>query len=700
MIIALIGNQNSGKTTLFNQMTGSNQKVSNFPGVTVSKKEALLRRHEDFTMVDLPGIYSLSPYSPEELVTRNFLIDDKPDVILNVIDTTQIERSLYLAIQLIEMDIPMVIALNMMDEIREQGSHVHIEELTKRLGVPLIPVSAAKNEGVAELIDEVVRVAKEKIKPANLDLCSGPAHRSIHAIMSLIENHAELAELSPRYTATKLAERDPHIHVRIKLNDNEKEAVEQIIVLMENELETDNLAALANMRYCFIDETVAAAIHKGHGGSHLTQRLDRILTHRYAALPIFILLMGLVFWISFSFAGTWMSDQLEDGVALLGEFVDNGLSSIGFNEILQSLIVDGILTGVGSVLSFLPLIALLYLLLSILEDSGYMARVAFVMDSWMRRIGVSGAAVVPMIMGFGCTVPAIMATRTLPSKRDRRLAIYMIPFMSCSAKVPIYGAITAVFFPRHAGLVMMLLYGFGIYLAIILGLAVRQRPNAGEAAPFIMELPPYRFPSVLSVARNLWQKISNFFRQAVTIIMAVTVVIWFLSHFNSQMNFVSSPDDSLLAWLGSAIAPIFSPMNLNNWKIPAALISGFTAKEAVISTLAVMSGATIENLGATLAALFTTSSAIAFLVFVLIYTPCMAAVSVAKTELGSWRDTSVMIVFQLVSAWLIAYISYNVSLLWSRSLYLGILVIVAALILPVLLSYRARRVNKRDTIKA
>lgn len=696
MIVALLGNQNSGKTTVFNQMTGSNQKVGNFPGVTVSKKEASLRGHPDFCVVDLPGIYSLSPYSTEEVVTRDYLVDEKPDVILNVIDTTQIERSLYLSIQLIEMNIPIVIALNMMDEIRQQGSHVHIEELSERLGVPLVPIAASRNEGIRELIDETVRVARTGQKPTKLDLCSGPAHRAIHAIMSLTEERADAAGLSSRYAATKLAERDPLIQKRLRLNENELEAIEQIIVLMEDELQTDNLAALADMRYCYLDEVVSASIHKGSGEDLLTERLDRVLTNRFAAIPIFILLLGLVFWVAFGFPGSWLSDQLTSGMGWLTAQIDSALSASGLNFVLHSLIVDGILAGVGSVLSFLPLIALLYLMLSILEDSGYMARVAFVMDSWMRRIGISGAAIVPLIMGFGCSVPAIMSTRTLPSKRDRRLTIFMIPFLSCSAKVPIYGAIASVFFPDHAGLVMVMLYLLGIYLAVMLGLILRQRPNTSEASPFIMELPPYRFPSLLSVGRNLWQKIRDFLRRAFTVILAVTVVIWFLSHFDQNLNFVSSSDDSLLAWLGSVIVPLFKPLGLSDWRIPAALISGFTAKEAVISTLAVMSGATVETLGPTLAAIFTTPSAIAFLVYVLIYTPCVAAVAAARNEFGNWRDTWIMIIFQLVAAWVVAFIFYRLALLWGISPLATIAIIVLLLSLPILLNYRAQRRESRE----
>lgn len=695
MIVALIGNQNSGKTTVFNQMTGSNQKVGNFPGVTVSKKEATLRGHSDFTVVDLPGIYSLSPYSSEEVVTRDFLIDEKPDVILNVIDTTQIERSLYLSIQLIEMNIPMVIALNMMDEMRQHGSHVHIEELCEYLGVPLVPIAASRNEGIRELIDETVRVAKTGQKPAKLDLCSGPAHRAIHAIMSLTEEGADNAGLSSRYAATKLAERDPLIQKRLNLKDNELEAIERIIALMEEELQTDNLAALANMRYCFIDEAVSASIHKGTGEDLLTQRLDGVLTHRFAAIPIFILLMALVFWVAFGLPGSWLSDQLTDGMGWLTSQIDSALATSGLNTVLHSLIVDGILAGVGSVLSFLPLIALLYLMLSILEDSGYMARVAFVMDSWMRRLGISGAAIVPLIMGFGCSVPAIMATRTLPSKRDRRLTIFMIPFMSCSAKVPIYGAIASVFFPNHAGLAMVLLYLLGIYLAVLLGLSLRQRPETSGASPFIMELPPYRFPSFISVGRNLWDKISDFLRRAFTVILAVTVIIWFLSSFDRHLDFVSSSDDSLLAWLGAGIAPVFKPLGLSDWRIPAALISGFTAKEAVISTLAVMSGATVETLGPTLASMFTTPSAIAFLVYVLVYTPCAAAVTAARNEFGNWRDTGIMIVFQLLAAWLAALIAYRIALLWGVSLIASIIILVMLLLLPVVLHYRAKHRESR-----
>jgi ferrous iron transport protein B len=486
------------------------------------------------------------------------------------------------------------------------------------------------------------------------------------------------------------------IQKRLRLNENELEAIEQIIVLMEDELQTDNLAALADMRYCYLDEVVSASIHKGSGEDLLTGRLDRVLTNRFAAIPIFILLLGLVFWVAFGFPGSWLSDQLTSGMGWLTAQIDSALSASGLNFVLHSLIVDGILAGVGSVLSFLPLIALLYLMLSILEDSGYMARVAFVMDSWMRRIGISGAAIVPLIMGFGCSVPAIMSTRTLPSKRDRRLTIFMIPFLSCSAKVPIYGAIASVFFPDHAGLVMVMLYLLGIYLAVMLGLILRQRPNTSEASPFIMELPPYRFPSLLSVGRNLWQKIRDFLRRAFTVILAVTVVIWFLSHFDQNLNFVSSSDDSLLAWLGSVIVPLFKPLGLSDWRIPAALISGFTAKEAVISTLAVMSGATVETLGPTLAAIFTTPSAIAFLVYVLIYTPCVAAVAAARNEFGNWRDTWIMIIFQLVAAWVVAFIFYRLALLWGISPLATIAIIVLLLSLPILLNYRAQRRESRE----
>lgn len=697
MIVALIGNQNSGKTTLFNRLTGSNQKVGNFPGVTVSKKQAPFKLDKSFTVVDLPGIYSLSPYSAEEVVTRDFLLDEKPDVILNVLDTTNIERSLYLSLQLIELGIPMVIALNMMDEMAAKGAHVHLDKLVEELGVPVMPISASRNEGVNELMQTLVEVAKNKQVPKNPDLCSGPTHRAIHTMMVYIDEHAKKAGMSPRFAATKICERDSLIQDRLHLNENEQATCEHMIQDLEAAGGLDNLAALAKMRYDFIDEVCAKAIHKGMNDRDPgTVALDKVLTHKIWAIPIFFALLALVFWLSFSGPGGLLAEEFN---VLLGNFTDRidlSLINTDISPLIRSFIVEGFLSGLASVLSFLPLIIILFFLLSVLEDSGYMARVAFVMDSAFRRIGLSGASIVPLIMGFGCSVPAFMATRTLPGRRDRIITTFLIPFMSCSAKVPIYGAITAVFFGRSAGLVMISLYLLGILLALITGLIIKLFSNEVEPMPFMMELPPYRFPDAKSVMRNLWEKVKDFLSRAFTVILLVTIVVWFLRSFDGNLCFVTDVNTSILANLSRVISPVFQPMGINDWRAPAALISGLTAKEAVISTLSVLSGVGISNLGSILQEMFTPLSAYTFLIFVLIYTPCVAAVASAKRELGSWPAAIGMAAGQTVLAWILSVLIYQIGKLFIASTWFAFAVCLFFAILFVVLLRLAQQKKDRN----
>lgn len=671
MIAALIGNQNSGKTTLFNRLTGSKQKVGNFPGVTVSKKEALLKGYSEVSVVDLPGIYSLSPYSAEELVTRDYLLDSKPDLIINIIDTTNIERSLYLTLQLLELEIPMILALNMMDEIRARGSHVHLDALAEDLGVNVVPISANRGEGIAELIERAVKVGRDASAPAKLDIHKGQLAITMNSIAAYVGDHAVKEGIPVTFAATKLCEGDSYMSDRLKLDANEIETIEHMVIQLENEACTDSLAALADSRYHFIDNVCSNAVHRMSDEiDPLTKKIDRVLTHKRFAIPLFFILIFVVFWMSFSGPGAWLAEQFETGIGWLTEVVDGGLASLNIHPVLHSLVIDGIFAGVGSVLSFLPLIIVLFFLLSILEDSGYMARVAFVMDSGLRRIGLSGASIVPMIMGFGCTVPAVMSTRTLASERDRRLTIFLLPFMSCTAKVPIYGAITSVFFPRYAGVIMVAFYLFGILLAAIAGIFFKKMRSDAQPIPFIMELPPYRFPSARSVMRNLSENVKDFMVRAFTVILMVTVVIWFLQTFDTSFRIVDSPDKSLLAYLGGLIAPLFAPLGLNDWRAPAALISGMTAKEAVISSLAVMSGATVDTLGPALAQIFTSVSALSFLTFTLIYTPCVAAIGATRLELGRWSTTILMMVAQTGLAWVIGMLVYQLgNLILSQPLW-------------------------------
>lgn len=639
---ALAGNQNCGKTTLFNQLTGANQHVGNFPGVTVDRKDGCIRGNEHTNVTDLPGIYSLSPYTSEEIVTREFLLEDRPRGIINIIDATNIERNLYLTLQLIELNIPMVLALNMMDEVRENGGTIMINQLENMLGIPVVPISASKNEGIDELIDHALNVARFRERPGRVDFCdddgtkSGAIHRCIHAIIHLIDDHAKNANIPVRFAATKLVERDESILRRLELDENEREALEHIICQMEEESGTDREAALADMRFQFIEKVCDATVIKPHESKeHIRSvRIDKVLTGRFTALPAFILIMALIFYLTFGPLGTLLSDLLDMGIVWLTGVVDRSLTIYGINPVIHSLIIDGIFAGVGSVLSFLPIIVVLFLFLSILEDTGYMARIAFVMDKALRKIGLSGRSFVPMLIGFGCTVPAIMATRTLPSDRDRRMTIFLTPFMSCSAKLPIYALFTAAFFPKHAAIVMIALYLGGIAIAILYALILKRlRRFRGEPVPFVMELPNYRMPSPKSVLQLIWEKAKDFISKAFTIIFIASIIIWFLQTFDTRLNVVTDSSKSLLALIGAAIAPIFAPLGINDWRVSTSLISGFVAKESVVSTLTVLLGGDTSALST----LFTPLTAVVFLVFSLLYTPCVAAIAAVSKELDGER---------------------------------------------------------------
>ncbi|WP_411676569.1 ferrous iron transport protein B [Caproicibacter sp.] len=662
MILGLAGNQNCGKTTLFNQLTGSNQHVGNFPGVTVARKDGQIRGHKDVTVVDLPGIYSLSPYSNEEIVTRDFLLNNNPDAIINIVDATNIERNLYLSMQLIELDIPMVIALNMMDEVRANGGTIKINEFQKQLGVPVIPISASKNEGVEELIDTVLEVAEAKRAPKRQDFCSGAVHRTIHSIAHMVEDHAQRIKVPPRFAATKLVEGDEPMKKALRLSENEIEMVMHDVTEMERELSTDREAALADMRYSFIESLCASTVVKmGESREHRRSvAIDRVLTGKYLAIPIFLLIMMLIFWLTFAVIGTALSDLLSLGITAVTDAADAGLAAYGINPIVKSLVIDGVFAGVGSVLQFLPIIVVLFFFLSILEDSGYMARVAFVMDKLLRRIGLSGRSFVPMLIGFGCSVPAIMSTRTLSSERDRKMTILLTPFMSCSAKLPIYAVFTAAFFPKHAALVMILLYVMGILMGVGSGLLMRGTVFHGNPVPFVMELPNYRMPSAKSVLLLIWDKARDFLVRAFTVIFVATIIIWFLQTFDTRLNPVSSGSDSMLAMIGRWIAPVFAPLGFGDWMSSTALITGFTAKEAVISTLAVLTGTDVSNLPQALSTLFTPLTAFTFLTFTLLYTPCVAAISAVRQEMGSARSAVGVVFYQCGVAWVAAFLVYQV----------------------------------------
>ena len=660
MIFALAGNQNCGKTTLFNQLTGSNQHVGNFPGVTVDQKSGSIRGQKDCTVVDLPGIYSIRPYTPEEIVTRDFILNQRPDGIINIVDATNIERNLYLTLQLMEMRIPMVLALNMMDEVTSSGGTINVKGLSQALGIPVVPISAVKNEGVDELVRIAVSTAKNRVYPTVYDFCSpGPVHRCIHAVVHQIEDHAEAAGIPVRFAATKLIEGDEDIRTRLELDQNELELIEHSVKEMETEHGMDRNAALADMRYNFIESVCAGNVVKSHESRERqrSEAIDRIVTNRYLALPLFFAIMLAIFYLTFDVIGAVLSDLLAAGIDSLTAAVDAGLTAYGLNPVVHSLVIDGVFAGVGSVLSFLPIIVVLFFFLSILEDTGYMARVAFVMDQLLRKIGLSGRSIVPMLIGFGCSVPAIMSTRTLASERDRRMTILLTPFMSCSAKIPIYGVFTAAFFPRWRALVMIGLYLLGILVGILAAKVLGATAFRGNPVPFVMELPNYRFPSLKSVGQLCWDKAKDFLTRAFTIIFVATIIVWFLQTFDTRLNLVTDSANSLLATVGTWIAPLFTPLGFGDWRISTALITGFIAKESVISTLGILTGAGAE-VGATLGTLFTPVSAASFLAFTLLYTPCVAAISAVRRELNSgWKAAGVAL-SQCVIAWVVALVVY------------------------------------------
>lgn len=663
MIFALAGNQNCGKTTLFNQLTGSNQHVGNFPGVTVEEKCGEVRGQKNCTVVDLPGIYSIRPYTSEEIVTRDFLIKEKPDGIINIADATNIERNLYLTLQLAEMNIPMVLALNMMDEVNKNGGTIDIKALSDQLGIPVVPISAVKNEGVDELIDTAIETARKKILPKKVDYCGGAVHRCIHAVCHIIEDHAENAGLSRRFCATKLIEEDPAIKEMLELNENELDMIEHSVKEMEHDAEMDRNAAVADMRYSFIEDLCRKTVVKcKESKEHIRSvKIDNILTHKYLAIPLFILIMIVIFWLTFSVIGAFLSDALASLIDLATSAADNALTAYGLNPVIHSLIIDGIFAGIGSVLSFLPTIVTLFFFLSILEDSGYMARVAFVMDKLLRKIGLSGRSFVPMIIGFGCSVPAIMATRTLASERDRKMTIYLTPFMSCSAKLPIYSVFSMAFFPEHSGLVTGFLYFFGIICGIIYGLILSKTKFKGKPVPFVMELPNYRLPSPKSVILLMWDKAKDFITRAFTVIFAASVIIWFLQSFDARLNTVADSSQSMLAAIGRFISPIFAPLGFGDWRISTSLITGFTAKEAVVSTMSVLVGAPSQDLlPSILQGYFTPLTAISFLVFSLLYTPCAAAVAAVRREFNSSWAAVGFVAAQCFIAWIAAFVVYKI----------------------------------------
>lgn len=663
MIIALAGNQNCGKTTLFNVLTGSNQHVGNFPGVTVEQKSGEIRGVKNYSVVDLPGIYSIRPYSNEEIVSRDFILDGKPDGIINIVDATNIERNLYLTLQLLELHIPMVLALNMMDEVRSNGGTIDVKMMSEKLGIAVVPVSAVKGEGVSELVNRIVSVTKDKVYPTIMDFCPvGAVHRCIHAVAHLIEDHAQRAGVSARFCATKLIEGDASFAERLGLDQNELELLEHSILEMERDTGFDRNEALADMRYTFINRVVDSSVVKCHEskGQLRSVKLDKVLTGKYTAFPVFIGVMLLTFWLTFNVIGSTLSNWLLLGIDWLTRLVDSGLTAYGINPVVHSLIIDGIFAGVGSVLSFLPLIVTLFFFLSILEDTGYMARVAFIMDKLLRKIGLSGRSFVPMIIGFGCSVPAIMSSRTLASDRDRKMTILLTPYMSCSAKIPIYAVFSAAFFPKYQALVMIGLYLVGIALAILVALVMKTTAFRGNPVPFVMELPNYRLPSPKSVFLLLWEKARDFLQRAFTIIFVATIIIWFLQTFDTRLNVVTDSTDSLLAIIGQFISPILKPIGFADWRVATALISGLTAKEAVVSTLSVLLNTSMAALGPALSGLFTPLSAISFLVFTLLYTPCVAAVATIKQELKSGIGTVGIVVMQCAIAWLVAFAVYQI----------------------------------------
>ena len=670
LTFALAGNQNCGKTTLFNQLTGANQHVGNFPGVTVDRKDGTIKNHPEATVTDLPGIYSLSPYSSEEIVTRDFLIKDKPSGIINIVDASNLERNLCLTMQLMELGIPMVLALNMMDEVRENGGSIRVNELEQILGIPVIPISAVKNEGIDELVSHALHVARFMEKPGRIDFCTdsvdkkdpvGAVHRCIHAVVHMIEPEAKQSGLPLRFAATKLIENDVPIEKLLNLTDDKKQAFEHIVSVMEDETGLDREAAISNMRFSFIEKMCQKTVVRPHESKEhkRSMKIDRLLTGRYTAIPCFIAIMALIFVMTFNLVGAWLSDLMSLGVDSVISLIDNALTAVQINPVVHSLVVDGICNGVGSVISFLPTIVTLFFFLSILEDTGYMARVAFVMDKLLRKIGLSGRSFVPMLIGFGCSVPAIMSTRTLLSERDRKMTILLTPFMSCSAKLPIYSLIISVFFPRqYQALVMVGLYIFGIICAIIYALILKSTKFKGEPVPFVMELPNYRLPSAKSVVHLIWEKAKGFIEKAFTIIFVASIIIWFLQTFDARFNVAESPEQSLLAMIGSLVAPIFAPLGFGDWRVSTALITGFTAKESVVSTLTVLMDGNAELVST----LFTPFTAAVLLVFTLLYTPCVAAIATVKREMGGTKAAVATVIIQCAIAWCVAFLIHAVGL--------------------------------------
>lgn len=663
MIFALIGNQNCGKTTLFNQLTGANQHVGNFPGVTVDQKVGEIKEHKNCSVVDLPGIYSLRPYTSEEIVTRDFLINEKPDAIINIVDATNIERNLYLTLQLLEMQIPMVLALNMMDEVRNNGGSIDVMGMSEKLGIPVVPISAVKAEGISELVEKVIRTAEKKKYPKITDFCEkGPVHRCIHALSHQVEDHAQNLGISPRFAATKVVENDVEIIKKLNFSRNEFEMMQHSIEEMEADHKMDRNAALADMRYTFIEKVCKNTVkHPKESKEHKrSEKIDKVLTNKYLAIPMFLAIMMLIFYLTFGLIGAWLSDLLSLGIEQITDICDKGLTAYGINPVVHSLIIDGVFAGVGSVLSFLPVIVVLFFFLSILEDSGYMARIAFVMDKLLRKIGLSGRSFVPMLIGFGCTVPAVMATRTLSSDRDRKMTIMLTPFISCSAKIPVYSVFAMAFFKDHAALVMMALYVTGIVVSILVALILKGTVFSGKPVPFVMELPNYRLPSVKSVLQLMWDKAKDFLQRAFTIIFVATIIIWFLQTFDTRLNVVTDSANSLLAVLGRWVAPIFTPLGFGDWRISTSLITGFTAKEAVVSTMSVLCGTSMSNLPQTLGSFFTPLSAVSFLVFTLLYTPCVAAIAAIRREMDSALQAVGIVIMQCVIAWLVAFGVYRI----------------------------------------
>ena len=665
MIFALAGNQNCGKTTLFNSLTGANQHVGNFPGVTVDQKVGSLRG-TSHQVVDLPGIYSIRPYTQEEVVTQQFLLEQKPDAIINIVDATNIERNLYLTLQLLTLQVPMVIALNMMDELRGNGGSIDVRKMSEALGAPVVPISAAKNEGIAELVETLLKTAQNKEKPKVLDFCpDGPVHRCIHAVSHIIEDHAQKLDISRRFCASKLIEGEADFFDKLELSQNERELIEHSVIEMEHDSGLDRNAALADMRYNFIEKVCKSCVVKAHESREYLRSvaIDKVLTNRFFALPIFGVIMALIFYLTFYVIGEYLSNLLALGIDTLTVRVDDFLTAYGMNPVVHSLVIDGVFAGVGSVLSFLPLVVVLFFFLSILEDSGYMARIAFLMDKLLRKIGLSGRSFVPMLLGFGCSVPAIMATRTLSSQRDRKMTIMLTPYMSCSAKIPVYTVFAAAFFPGYELPVMLVLYFGGMLIGVLVALIMKHTMFRGNPVPFVMELPNYRLPSLRSVVLLMWEKAKDFLERAFTVIFLVTVIIWFLQNFDMRLNVVSDSADSILAGIGRVIAPIFAPLGFGDWRMVTALVSGFSAKEAVVGTFGVVLGVGTNQLPVALHQLFTTLSAASFLAFTLLYTPCVAAVATIRRELDSTWKTVGVVLMQCVVAWVVALLVYQVGLL-------------------------------------